>query len=229
VSTTTRIEVAAGPSGAHVLLSHGLLQARRLRSAPGSVRVALVGAQALLLAGDRVRVEVSVSGRVRVELVEVAGTVAYNMRGGSAAWDCHVELAGGADLSWRGEPFVVSQGASVARSTTLAVTDESCLELRESFVLGRTGEHGGTLRTTTRGTLGGRPAIAEDLDLAPHRRRGWAVLGDHRCLDSLTLLGRRAPDDLPGVLQLEEHGSLLRWLGNDLHHSPLAGLRSVGV
>jgi urease accessory protein len=46
------------------------------------------------------------------------------------------------------------------------------------------------------------------------------VLGDARCLDTVATLGHRLPDG-PDVLQLAGPASVRRWLGADLHTSPL--------
>ncbi len=228
MSTVTHIDVRAA-SGGQVVISQGLLHARRLRSAPGVIRIALVASQALLLGGDEVAVDVSVAGRVRVELIETAGTVAYNMRGGSASWDAAVRLSGGARLTWLAEPFVVATGAVVSRSTTIELSEDSSAALRESLVFGRTGEGGGTLRTHATMSIGGRPTYAEDLLLGPEERAGWAVLAGHRCLDSITTVGTRLPE-APDILQLEESGSLARWVGDHQHQSPLAELwKSLSV
>jgi urease accessory protein len=222
VSSATRIDVRAA-SGGQVLIRQGLLQARRLRSAPGVIRIALVASQALLLGGDEVVVDVAVAGPVRVELIETAGTVAYNMRGGSARWDAVVRLTDGAHLSWLAEPFVVASGADVSRSTTVDLSEDSTAALRESLVFGRTGESGGTLRSSTRISRGGRPTYAEDLLLGPAERAGWGMLAGHRCLDSITTVGTRLPES-PVILQLEDSASLARWVGDDQHRSPLAEL-----
>src|SRR6266508_2380981 len=136
----TRVEVVADPVRDRCLLTTGLLSPRRLPAPGGVVRVALVAAGALLLAGDQVRIEVVARGNVRVEIVELAGTVAYAMRGGSARWDVDVELSEGATLSWHGEPFVVAEGAEVDRSTSIRLGAGSRAALRESLVLGRHGE-----------------------------------------------------------------------------------------
>jgi urease accessory protein len=211
----TRIEVT--PDG--VRFRQEQIAARPLRSGvPGLVRVALVATQALLLAGDRVRIEVDVRGPVAVELVETAGTVAYDMRGGSASWEVDVRLDGGARLTWLGEPFVVAAGASVTRSTTLDLAEGAVATLRESLVLGRTGESGGALSVRTRATYAGAPLLVEDLDLTPEARSGPAVLGGRRCLDSITRLGDRLPEG-PGVLQLAGPGSVARWIGDEQHRS----------
>lgn len=181
------------------------------------VRVALVAAGALLLAGDEVRIEVVVAGAVRLEIVETAGTVAYGMRGGSARWDVDITLIDGASLEWYGEPFVVSADADVTRTTTIHLATGCTARLRESLILGRHGETGGALRTTTRAWLDDHPLLAEDLDF----RNTWAVLGTARCLDTVTTLGFRLPDD-PETLQLEGPGSIARQLVHEQHQSTLA-------
>ncbi|GAA0925625.1 hypothetical protein GCM10009554_05260 [Kribbella koreensis] len=216
----TRIEVVADPVRDRCLLTTGLLSPRRLQ-ADGVVRVALVAASALLLAGDQVELQVVVRGPVRVEIVETAGTVAYAMRGGSARWDVSVQLTDGAELSWHGEPFVVSEGADVARSMTVEMEAGCELAVRESLVFGRHGEIGGTLHSSQRAHLDGQLILAEDLDLTPAARPGWAILGGARCLDSITTLGRRLPDS-PDTLQLEGPGSMVRRLVQDQHLSDLA-------
>lgn len=205
--TTTRIEVT--PDGCR--FTEGALAVRRLRS-PGEVRLALVATQALLLAGDHVRLEVDVRGDVALTIVETAGTVAYDMRGGSACWEVDVVLRDAARLTWHGEPFVVAAGADVVRSTTLDLAGGTAATVRESLVLGRSGESGGALLASTRATYDGTPLLLEDLDAA--------ILAPHRCLDSLTTYGHRLPDE-PGLLQLAGPGTVRRWLGGAQHRSPL--------
>ncbi|GAB2592731.1 urease accessory protein UreD [Kribbella endophytica] len=233
----TRIEVVADPVRDRCVLRTGDLSPRRLPAPYGVVRVALVAAGALLLAGDEVRIEVVAQGKLRLEIVETAGTVAYAMRGGSARWDVDVMLTDGAELSWHGEPFVVAEGADVERSTSIALGDGCRATLRESLVLGRHGEAGGRLRTSTRVTTASRSTegaadgradgsgelLVEELDLSPGVRSGWAVLGDARCLDSITTLGHRLPE-APQTLQLEGPGSIARRLVGQQHTSDLGGL-----
>lgn len=213
----TRIEVTPDTCR----LTHGPLAARRLRTGdPRTIRVALVATQALLLTGDHVRIEIDVRGDITLQIVEIAGTVAYDMRGGSARWDAQVRLADGARLVWLGEPFVVATGAEVVRSTTLDLERGTSATLRESLVIGRSGEEGGSLVVSMRVTYDGQPLLVEDLDLSPIARTGLAVLGQGRCLDSLTRLGDRLPDQ-PGILQLAGPGSILRWIGSAMHESTI--------
>jgi urease accessory protein len=216
----TRIEVVADPVRDRCVLTTGLLSPRRLPAPNGIVRIALVAAGALLLAGDHVRIEVKVEGAVRVEIIETAGTVAYAMRGGSSSWDVDLTLTDGAILTWHGEPFVVSADADVSRSTLLAMDPDCSVALRESLVLGRHGENGGTLRTVLRAAVDGELVLAEDLDLAPQARQGWAILGTARCLDTVTTLGFRLPES-GQTLQLEAVGSIARRLIADHHESDL--------
>ncbi|WP_427893382.1 urease accessory protein UreD [Kribbella sp. GL6] len=213
---STRIEVVADPVRHRCLLTTGHLSPRRLPGRPGVVRVALVQAGALLLAGDEVRIEVVVAGAVRLEIVETAGTVAYGMRGGSARWDIDITLTDGASLQWYGEPFVVAADADVTRTTTTRLTTGCTAQLRESIVLGRHRETGGRLHTSTRAWLNDQPLLAEDLDL----RHSWAILGTARCLDTVTTLGVRLPDT-PQTLQLEGPGSIARQLVHEQHQSTL--------
>ncbi|GAA1663230.1 hypothetical protein GCM10009745_01090 [Kribbella yunnanensis] len=181
-----------------------------------------MAAGALLLAGDHVRIEVVVSGPIRLEIVETAGTVAYAMRGASARWDVAIELTDGASLQWYGEPFVVAADADVTRSTSAQLDGGCTAEIRESLVLGRYGEVGGTLRTQTRAWIGADLLLAEDLDLSPENRTGWAILGRARCLDTVTALGHRLPE-APHTLQLEGTGSIARRLVHQQHESDLGG------
>jgi urease accessory protein len=219
----TRIEILADPVRDRCVLTTGLLSPRRLPAPNGIVRIALVAAGALLLAGDHVRIEVVVHGKVRVEIIETAGTVAYAMRGGSSSWDVDVTLNGGATLTWHGEPFVVAADADVSRSTALQMETGCSVALRESLVFGRHGEIGGTLRTVLRAAVDAELLLAEDLDLSPQARPGWAILGKARCLDTVTTLGFRLPES-EQTLQLEGVGSIARRLVADHHESDLGKL-----
>jgi urease accessory protein len=216
----TRIEVVADPVRDRCVLTTDHISPRRLPGPPGVVRIALVAAGALLLAGDQVRIEIVAQGPVRVEIIETAGTVAYGMRGASARWDVDIRLTDGASLQWYGEPFVVSADAAVTRSTVVRMENGCTAELRESLVLGRHGEVGGALQTTTRAWIDGELTLAEDLDLSPDARRGWAIMHTARCLDTVTTLGFRLPEDAQ-TLQLEGCGSIARRLVHEQHESDL--------
>jgi urease accessory protein len=183
-------------------------------------RVALVPEQAVLLAGDHVTVAVRVGAGQRLEIVEPGGTVAYAMRGAAARWDVRIEVEAGGSLVWRGAPFVVAEGADVRRSTTLDLAAAACVTLRETLVLGRSGEAPGRLVARTDVHRDGVPVLVEELDSA-------LGLGGHRVVDQvLELRGRGGLDRLDQrgaamCLQLESGDVLHRWLGAETHASPL--------
>ena len=224
---TTRIELTGDPQHPRCSLGRGLLVPRRLPSVHGTVRVALVASTALLLAGDEVRVEVHVADGLSLEVVETSGTVAYAMRGASARWDVTATVGSGASLVWGGLPFVVADGAHVHRSTELHLAAGAAAVLRESLVLGRSGQEGGLLESRSRARVSGRPLLAETLVLDPDARRDPVVLAGARCLDTVTSLGIRLPDG-PGVLQLDGTGSIARRLVHELHESDLDDVLEVG-
>ena len=225
----TRIALRRSGTGTALDLRADALAPRVLSTGPAGARVALVGARALLLGGDDVHLDVTVAAVCLLELVEVAGTVAYDGRGAAAAWRVSVRLGPGARLLWHGEPFVVAGGADVLRTLDADLDAGAVACLREVLVLGRSGEDGGRLRNRTRVRLEGRPLLVEDLDLREAAvRRSPAVLGGVRCLDTAALLGA-SPADPAGdhahegadVLHLERPGALHRWLGVDAHASPV--------
>ena len=95
------------------------------------------------------------------------------------------------ELVWRAEPFVVATGAVVDRELEVTLHGSGAAVLREVLVLGRVREAGGVVRQRLRATASGRPLLAEDLALDGARPQ-VAVIGGHRVVDSVTVLGRRA-------------------------------------
>jgi urease accessory protein len=145
------------------------------------------------------------------------------MRGGSARWGVSVEVDDGGELVWRAEPFVVATGAVVDRELEVTLHGSGAAALREVLVLGRVREAGGVVRQRLRASASGRPLLAEDLALDGARPQ-VAVIGGHRVVDSVTVLGRRAGASTPGAahrLELEGAGTVVRHLGAQTHTSPL--------
>lgn len=166
------------------------LAPRPLAPAADRVRIALVGTRAGLLAGDRLRLRVSVGPGARLELVEPSGLVAYHHRGGSSSWRARVDVAEGGELRWDGKPFVVCDGARVSRSMEVTLAAGARMLWRDTLVLGRSGERGGSVRATTRVTYDGEDLLVEDLDLTePEIRELPGILGPHRVIASVTSLG----------------------------------------
>lgn len=222
----TRTRVAVTGDG-RVELDGDVVRARRLPDEDGRTRVALVASQALLLAGDDVRIEVEVGSGRALEVVEVSGTVAYDMRGGAATWTVDVRVARDGLLVWPGLPFVVADGADVERRTRVDLAPGARAVLRETLVLGRTGEAGGRVRTTTDARLAGRPLLVETFALGPATVRDPALLGGARCLDTLLLLGARL--DHPDALQLDREGTVLRGMSVRAHAADLGDAVGAAV
>ncbi len=222
----TFIGIRAAGGRPELTLASTHLSPRTLSTTETAARIALVSTTALLLAGDHVRVEIDVAAGCHLEIVDTAGTVAYHGRGGSSSWTVGIRVGDGASLVWRAEPFVLSDGADVVRSTTVTLAGTGVACLRETLVLGRSGEAGGALLARTRVEHGGRPLLAEDLDLTdPQARSRPGILGAHRVVDSAGLWGQRPAADtvrsLPNVrlFALSGPGAMARFLGAELHRS----------
>lgn len=224
----TRIRVDAASGGrARVLATTSGDPARPclrtviLESRPGYARIALVPDGALLLADDAIGLDIRVGTAVRVDLVEPGGTVAYDMRGGQATWDVNIDLGAGARLTWAGEPFVLSAGARVQRSTDVTMGPGARLALRETLVLGRHQERIGELeqRWTAR-----RPDGAEIL--VEHLTTGGSahrpgILGGNRVIGSVVALGIDLPEHVvpEDRFDLDDGGTMWRRLAPEAHRA----------
>jgi len=230
-SATTRIVVERAGERHRIFARPGLIRAQTIRNDARSCRIGLLATSALLLGGDRVLIEVEVGPGATVELFDVAGTVAYHGRGQSAAWHTTAQVASGGTLRWAGEPFVVADGADVLRTLELELDASATVRLRETLVLGRSGEVGGRLRTRTGIRVGGEPVLLEDQILDPGGLLGCpGLLGDHRVIDSLLAVGGAVSPPLGGAVRFElvgGRGSLTRYLGADLAASPLHRWREM--
>ena len=226
---TTRIGVARQGGRHRVALVGGLIRPQLVLERPDHVRIGLVATTALLLGGDEVELEVELGPGACLELFDVAGTVAYHGRGRAAAWRTRIMLAEQARLRYQGAPFVVAEGADVERTLDLSVDPTANVWLRETVVLGRSGETGGRLRSRTEVAVAGRQVLLEDQILDPSGiRRSPGMLGTHRVIDTVLTLGDdgvgadRASVGTAVRFGLEGGvGSLTRYLGADVAGSPL--------
>jgi urease accessory protein len=202
-------------------LAAGLLAPRLLGRGPDSADVALVATGALLLGGDRVDVDLCVGAGRTLRVRDTSAAVAYHGRGRSASVHARVRVEAGALLVWDAQPLVLATGAEVERTLDAEVEAGGVLLLRDTLVLGRTGEEGGVLHCRTTATYDGRPALVETLTLEA-RRAAVGVLGDHRVVDSALSIGARPSAD-PAIttFDLAEPGRLVRWLGSATHASPV--------
>jgi urease accessory protein len=179
--------------------------------------IALVPEGALLLAGDDVRLQIQVDAGATLELIEPGGTVAYDMRGGSARWDVEIVLGVAARLVWHGQPFVASAGSDVRRDVRIVLAQSARLALRETLVLGRHGEGPGMVRQRLSAVSdGGQPLLLDGLDTGQHA----VAFGGHRAMGSVLVLGADLPVSGPGThFALESGGALVRTLAAHAHEA----------
>jgi urease accessory protein len=191
------------------------------------VAAVLVPTVALLLDGDSVALSLTVAPHTALEIAEVGATVAYGGPGRGARLDTRIRLGEGATLVWAAQPLVVAATAVVARDLTVELAEGASALLRETLVLGRSGEPAGRLRARTRVTGPGGPVLTEDLTVgeggaggeggegADHALPG--LWGGHRVLDTALLLGRRPDPPPPDALDLAQPGAVYRRLADAAH------------
>lgn len=195
---------------ARVTSGGGPFRVITLATTHASARVALVPDRALLLAGDSVEIAISVADGLVLHVQETSGTVAYDMRGGSATWRCSASVGVGSALVLDSLPWVSAAGSSVERSMEVSLADSATLLARETLVLGRSGEGPGALTARTSITREGRPVIVEELR-SSH-------LSPYRIIDSVLAIGHRAPVETPSLV-LETGDRLWRRLGHEAHRA----------
>lgn len=233
----TRIGVQVAPGRARLVLTGGHISPRVLRMTENGARIGLVATTALLLGGDHIDIDIDVGPGAWIELVETTGTVAYDADGVASSWTVRIRVADGGALIWAGEPFVVSHGANVRRSTAVDLGQGAIACLRETLVLGRSGETGGAIRSTLSARQSGTLLVLEDLDLTDAGVRELpGLLGVARVIDTVCLLGRPAPPEPappepalpPGMrFDLDGPGTLARCLTTTLAASPLAPITAA--
>lgn len=248
---TVAVQETVVPPRARVKLIPGLLQPRLVSKHGTEVHVALVAGGATLLGGDSVDIRIRVGAGCTLRVEDVGGTVAYPSTGTPSTWNVDVEVADGGRLVWESYPFVVTQGADVLRSTRVVLGSEAVACMRETLVLGRTGEAGGRIRTATRvHSASGTPIFVEDLDLDGTDPQP-GILGSASVFDNALLLGKRpAASPSPGapaeaavgsgagaaaggasspagtvrVLELAAPGAIARAMGTETHASHVDGV-----
>jgi urease accessory protein len=222
----TRIAVHAAPGRARLRLTDGPIGVRVLHTDARGARVGLVATTALLLGGDHIEIRVEVGPGAWLEVVETAGTVAYDAGGVASSWTVRISIGESGTLIWAGEPFVVAAGANVRRRSTVDLAEGAVACLRDTVVLGRSGEVGGSLVTTSWVHRDGVLLLADTLDLSdPHNREHPGIVGEASVIDTVGLLGTRAPAaPAPAAgerFDLDGPGTLARCLATGYADSPL--------
>ncbi|WP_426324075.1 urease accessory protein UreD [Microbacterium sp. E-13] len=232
--TPTIVDVSPRGEGVSCVLTGDLVVPRLVRRQGRSVEVALVAGHAMLLPADDVRILITVGAGCTLSLVDIGGLVVYGRPGEvgePSHWHARVSLEAGARLSWDGLPTVITDAGSLVRSLTVTLAGDASAILRETLVLGRTGERGGRLIADLDVRDQRGPLLRETLDA-----RGDSpvpgILGGNRVMDSIVAVGEQA--DAPEVtgatrLEFERGGGVVRYLGDAAHDSPLGGVLTGGA
>ncbi len=177
--------------------------------------VMVIGAAASLLAGDSVHLQVELAPGAALTLRSTAATIVHPCpEGESTSLTVDCSLGAGARLTWLLEPLIACGGCDHRGRTRIRLGPGATVIWLDSVTLGRTGEVPGRLQQRLDADCAGHPLLREGLRLGP----GWdgpAVLGDHRHLANLHLLGTRLaadPGAVPGLLQLAGAGTTIRML-----------------
>lgn len=226
----TRLVVTRAGHRLRVETSSGALTPRVLATTATSTRVTLVATTALLLGGDEVELDIAVGPDAALDLSDLSAMVAYHGRGRGSRLTTRIELHERAQLVWRAEPFVVSDGADTCRDLNIDAASSARALIRDTVILGRTGEAGGDVVARTRIAVDGRPVLVEDFDLRAGGSRSLpGVLRGERVVDQLTRIADDAqhipaPPPTPhGLTVLTPVGParMWRWAGSAMHESPL--------
>lgn len=227
--TTIAVAEASAGRPPKVRLTAGLLQPRLVSRSERFAHIALVAGGATLLGGDSVSIRVDVGVGCTLRIEDIGGTVAYPSTGLPSEWNVDVFVADGGTLVWESFPFVVADGAVVDRYTTMRMGPDALVCLRETLVLGRSGEAGGRIvcRTDIR-DFDGTPSFVEELALdGEHPLPG--VLGSSRVLDTALMIGANPEDEaMPAeagaddagdghVMVLARPGAVVRAIGSATH------------
>lgn len=220
---TARVALWPQAGGCRLELASGLVSPRVLRHDSGGAEVALIATTATLLGGDALHLTVEVGPGLRLDLRDVAGTVAYHGRGLGCVVDVSLRVHEGATLTWACEPLVVTDGAEVTRHLRVDTADDGRLLLHDQVSLGRSGQEGGRLDCHTTMTYAGRPALVEHLEV--RSGLGPGALGTARVVDSVTAIGWRpeTPAD-HAAYRLHEPGTVSRQLLARAHDSTVPAL-----
>ncbi|MFH9266763.1 urease accessory protein UreD [Streptomyces sp. NPDC017546] len=224
MSGPTRLGVVRTGNRSRVHRTTGHLTARIMEQDTHGARVGLLATQALLLAGDDVRIEVDVAPGAWLDIVETTGTVAYEGEAPSS-WAIDATVGDEGLLTWAGKPFVVSDGIATHRDTRIRLHGTGRILMQEKIVLGRAGQTGGDLTTSLNATDDTGPVQVEHLDLTRQTRSMPGMLGNLRSMDTVTALGW-SPEPVgkpepeagttgPGetYFRLDRAGAALRWIG----------------
>lgn len=219
----TRIAIELNGDRARInTLDQGyFLAGRPLQISGRRVRLALVGVHLAMLAGDVVDMQIHVGAGTILEVIEPTGMVAYDAQGRHSVWRLSVAIGTGATLIWHGAEFVAAQGSSAHRNTKLVLEPGARALLKETLVLGRSGESHIRLLSRMHISLDGQELLVEELALTPEVRRLPGIVGTSKAISTVIAAGWRPDGERadPHWLDLEEPGAIYRSLDTAAHRA----------
>lgn len=219
--TRVTVELADGHARIRTLDPGSFMAARPLETRGHYARIALIGNHMSLLGGDIIDLRIQVETGVTLEVVEPVGTVAYDADEQRSDWHLTASVADGAMLIWHGNRFVAARGSNAHRATELTLGRDARALLKETLVLGRSGETAIRLRNRTHVSLEQRELLVEDLEVTPDTPNVPGVIGSSGVVSTVIAAGWRPAGDEADAhrLDLAAPGALCRALAVAAHHT----------
>lgn len=209
--TRIAVELKAGRARLCTLDQGYFLTGRPMQSSGNCIRLALVGVHLALLAGDVVDVQIKVGAGAVLEVIEPSGLVAYDAGGQRSTWRLTATVDAGATLIWRGAEFVAARGSNAQRSSELILAPDARVLLKETLVLGRSGESGIVLANRMAASLDGQELLVEELLLTPENRDLPGLAGASRVICTVMALGMRPSGETANAQRLDLAGPGALW------------------
>lgn len=220
--SATLIEVSAAPGRTSIqrLVPGEFLSGRPLWPNGSFARIALVATSMALLGGDHIDIVLRLGANAHVEIIEPTGMVAYDAAGAASSWNLDAALGPGAILVWRGAAFVAAAGSNVKRTTSLRLDRDARALIRESLVLGRSGETGIALSSSSRVVASGDELHVEQLVIETDSAANVGIVGTAKGIGTVSAFGYRPVDNGaidPRRLDLAGDGAIWRTLEPSTH------------
>jgi urease accessory protein len=210
-STRIAVEMIDGRARINTLYQGYFLAGRPLQISGNWVRLALVGIHLAMLAGDVIDVQIQVGAGAVLEVIEPSGMVAYDADGQRSIWRLAATVGAGATLIWQGATFVAAQGSNVQRNTELVLRPNARVLLKETLVLGRSGESNIRLNSRTQALLKEQELLVEELAMTPDTWRLPGIGGASKVISTVMALGMRPSGDTTGAQRLDLAGPGALW------------------
>lgn len=202
------------------------------RTAPGRVHLVSVGAGPL--GGDDLALRIRLGPGARLQVVQVAASVALpGPDGAGSRVRYEVELGEHADLRFDGEPIVAAAGCNHSSELHVTAAPSAALRWRDEVVAGRHGEASGRVRSRVTVVRGGQTVLRTDVCVGDAHWGSPAVGGGARVAAVTLLVGPPAARVAPvtgeqvAVLRATDALAVVTALG-DAHPDVRALLASAG-